>query len=304
MKKNVFLLLFSVLCLGAMAQQLPQFSQYRLNDYVYNPAVAGSNPYNEAKSNNRYQWVGITDAPRTYILSVHGQHRSKKVGLGGCLFTDIVGPTRRTGVYFTYAYHLKLNEKMKLSFGLNGGIMQFMIDASKITLRDPVDAVIGNQLQSVLLPDFGAGFYLYSDKFYIGGSVPQIFQNKIKFADYSYTSLSKLATHYYVTAGYKFDLGEDFKLEPSVVVKYVDPAPVQTDMGLRAIYREKFWLGAALRTKDAVSALVGYVYQENLTFGYSYDFTTTNIKNYSTGTHEIMIGIKFNKKPPVSTSSY
>lgn len=304
MRKIVYSLLMLLPALGSEAQQLPQFSQYRLNDYVYNPAVAGARPYYEAKSNNRYQWIGITDAPRTYILSVNGPHRNKKIGLGGCLFTDIVGPTRRTGIHFTYAYHMKLNETMKLSLGLNAGLLQFMIDASKITLRDPVDGVIGNQLQTVLLPDFGAGFYLYSEKFYVGVSAPQILQNKIRFADYSYTSLSKLATHVYATAGYKFDIGEDFDLEPSAVMKYVTPAPVQFDLGARVIYQEKVWLGGALRTKDAISAMIGYVYQENLSFGYSYDFTTTNLKNYSTGTHEIMIGIKFNKKPTSTTSSY
>ncbi len=304
MKRILYTLLLSLPFLSAEAQQLPQFSQYRLNDFVYNPAVAGVNPYYEAKSNNRYQWIGITDAPRTYILSVNGPHRSRKIGFGGCLFTDIVGPTRRTGVYFTYAYHLKLNEEIKLSLGLNAGLLQFMVDASKITLHDPVDGVIGNQLQTDLMPDFGAGFYLYSNKFYVGASVPQIVQSKIKFSDYTYTSLSKLATHYYVTAGYKFEINDDFDVEPSAVMKYVSPAPVQFDLGARVIYQDKVWLGGALRTKDAISAILGYVYQENLTFGYSYDFTTTNLKNYSTGTHEIMIGIKFNKKPASTTSSY
>lgn len=282
------------------AQQLPHYSNYMVNDYVMNPAIGGSNPYFEGKSNNRYQWIGITDAPRTYILSVNGPTKNLKMGLGGILFTDIVGPTRRTGLYASYAYHLKMSEKIKVSLGVSGGILQFMVDGSKITLRDPADNVISGGVQSVIIPDFGAGLYIYSTdkKWYVGASVPQILQNKIKFFDNSTTSLSRLATHIYATAGYKFTINDDFKIEPSACIKYVSPAPLQFDIGVRAIYQERIWIGGAFRYLDAVSAMVGYTMQENITFAYSYDFTMTNIKKYSTGTHELMIGIKFHKVTP------
>jgi type IX secretion system PorP/SprF family membrane protein len=296
--KKLLTLLLIVSCLTKLnAQQLPQYSNYMINDYVMNPAIGGSNPYFEGKSNNRYQWIGITDAPRTYILSVNGPTKNLKMGLGGILFTDIVGPTRRTGLYLSYAYHLKMSEKIKVSLGISGGILQFAVDGSKITLRDPADMVISNGLQSVIMPDFGAGIYVYSTdkKWYVGASVPQILQNKIKFFDNSTTTLSKLATHYYASAGYKFTINDDFKIEPSTCIKYVTPAPLQFDLGIRGIYREKIWLGGAFRYLDAVSAMVGYTMQENITFAYSYDFTMTNIKKYSTGTHELMIGMKFHK---------
>ena len=297
MKNSLYITVLVLLVQCINAQQLPQYSNYMVNDYVMNPAIGGSNPYFEAKSNNRYQWIGITDAPRTYILSVNGPTKNLKMGLGGLLFTDIVGPTRRTGIYLSYAYHLKVSEKVKVSLGLTGGLLQFTVDGSKITLRDPSDLVISNGIQSVLMPDFGAGVYVYSTdkKWYVGASVPQILQNKIKFFDNSTTSLSKLATHFYASAGYKFNLNDDFKIEPSTCIKYVKPAPLQFDIGLRAIYQEKIWVGGAFRYLDAVSAMVGYVMQENVTFAYSYDFTMTNIKKYSTGTHELMIGIKFHK---------
>ena len=298
MKKCFYIFIFILSSVVVRAQQLPHYSNYMINDYVMNPAIGGSDNYFEGVSNNRYQWIGITDAPRTYILSVNGPTKNLKMGLGGLLFTDIVGPTRRTGLYFSYAYHLKVSEKVKISLGLSGGILQFMVDGSKITLRDPSDLVISNGVQSVLMPDFGAGVYAYSTdkKWYVGASVPQILQNKIKFFDNSTTSLSKLATHYYVTAGYKFTITDDIKIEPSTCLKYVKPAPFQFDLGLRAIYQEKIWIGGAFGYLDAVSAMVGYTMQENITFAYSYDFTMTNIKKYSTGTHELMIGIKFHRK--------
>ena len=299
MKKYVIILLIFVSVVELFAQQLPQYSNYMINDYVMNPAIGGTNPYFAAKSNNRYQWVGITDAPRTYILSVNGPTKSQKVGLGGLLFTDIVGPTRRTGFYFSYAYNFKIAEKVKVSFGLSGGLLQFAVDGSKITLRDPGDNVITNNYMNVLMPDFGAGVYVYSTdhKWYVGASVPQVMQSKIKFYDYSSASLSSLATHMYATAGYKFSLNDDFKIEPSTCIKYVSPAPLQFDIGVRAIYKDKLWVGGAFRYLDAVSVMVGYILQENITFAYSYDFTTTNIRKYSSGSHELMIGIKFHKSP-------
>jgi type IX secretion system PorP/SprF family membrane protein len=279
------------------AQQLPHYSNYMMNNYAMNPAVGGSNPYVEGVSNNRYQWVGITDAPRTYILTVNGPTKSLNVGLGGLLFTDIVGPTRRTGFYLSYSYHLKLTDNIKLSMGLSAGALQFMIDASKITLRDPSDQIISNGIQSLLTPDFGAGLYAYSmdKKWYAGVSVPQILQNKIRFEEVPSTALSKLATHFYATGGYRYTLNESIRLEPSIMLKYVKPAPLQFDLGLRAVYKDKFWIGGAYRYLDAVSAMVGYTLQQNLSFAYSYDFTTTNIRKYSTGTHELVIGIKFHK---------
>jgi type IX secretion system PorP/SprF family membrane protein len=299
MKKLIYTFLFVVFALCGYAQQLPQYSNYMINDYAMNPAVGGSNSYFEGKSNNRYQWIGITDAPRTYVLSVCGPFKNLKMGIGGQLFTDIVGPTRRTGLYLSYAYHMKVSENIRVSLGLNAGILQFMVDGSKITLHDPSDAVISGGLQSRILPDFGAGVYVYpqNHRWYFGASVPQIMQNQIKFFDYETSTLSKLATHFYVTGGYKFDVGDNFKVEPSTCIKYVSPAPLQFDLGVRGIYKEKLWLGAAYRHLDAISVMVGYTMQENLTFAYSYDLAMTNIRKYSTGTHELMIGIKFHKTP-------
>jgi type IX secretion system PorP/SprF family membrane protein len=296
MKKLLTLPLFLVLALWCEAQQLALYSQYMVNDYVMNPAIGGRHDYFEAMSANRYQWIGITDAPRTYILSVNGPGKRKHIGLGGYLFTDIVGPTRRIGCDFTYAYHAQLNDNVKLSLGLSAGILQFAVDGSKITLHDPVDLVISNGYQSVLLPDFGTGFYLYGPNWWIGSALPQIYPAKIKFFDYSTDAQGKLATHSYTMGGYKFHLGDDFILEPSFLVKYVKPAPVQLDLGLRCIYKEKIWVGGTFRTMDAFSLMAGYTYQENLSFSYSYDITTTNIKNYSSGTHELVLSIRFGKK--------
>ena len=296
MKKYIKRLL-CILCflpgMSLFAQQLPQYSQYMLNDFVLNPAIAGRSDYWEAKSNNRYQWVGIPDAPRTYMLSMQGPFKNLKMGIGGNIYTDIVGPTRRTGIDLSYAYHIKISKNYKLSLGISGGIVQYAVDGSKITTHDPGDPVLSANYQSTIVPDIGAGIYFYSKKLSVSLGFPQIYQANLKFFVDQATNQSKLAQHFYGLVSYKFSLGQDFILEPCVLVKYVAPVPVQLDAGAKLTYKNAVWIGANYRTGDAVSALMGYMFKNWLMFGYSYDYSITPIRKYNSGTHEIMLGLRF-----------
>lgn len=303
MKKILHIIVFLIVN-DLYSQQLPQYTQYTINDFVVNPAIAGTLPYYTAKANYRYQWEGITDAPRTYILSVHGPLKSSmKIGIGGYVFTDFVGPTRRTGIYGTYAYHLQLKENLKLSLSLAFGALQFMIDGSKITLRVPGDYILTNGVQSTVLFDAGFGFYLYHPKYYIGGSFPQLLRNRIKFFKFGENPTARLADHYFLHGGYKFFIGDKFKIEPSALIKYVKPVPVQVELTLRAFYNDFIWLGTSFRSEDSFSALIGFTLQHNLFFGYSYDFLSSNLKNYSSGSHELMIGVRFLQKEKTAVPS-
>lgn len=281
--------------LSARAQQLPQLTQYQFNDYVFNPAVAGTRNMFELRSGHRYQWVGIQDAPRTFTLSGTTPLGSK-MGVGGLLFTDIVGPTRRTGLQFSYAYHLKLTEDLKLSLALSGGLLQFLIDGSKIQLHDTGDPVMDDQLRGGIEADATFGGMLYHPKYWLGVTVPQLMGNKVAFLDNNDGTLSRMERHYYLMGGYRHEMG-DFKLEPSVLVKYVAPVPVKLDVTATVRYRDSFWVGASYRTNDALCAMVGYWHKQQFQFGYSYDVISSNLKNYSTGTHEVMLAITIGKDP-------
>lgn len=295
-RKYYYTWLLGILVICAGAQQLPQYTQYMLNEMAINPAVAGKDDYADVRSNNRYQWVGITDAPRTYMLTGHGPIKDKNMGVGMNLYTDIVGPTRRTGISAAYAYHLKIKDDMRLSMGLSAGVVQWGIDGSKLTLHDDGDENLLTSYRTTYVPDFGAGLYFHKkDRFYFGFAVPQLYQAPIGLYDNSSKS-SKLVSHFNLNGAYKFDLNEDFKIEPSFLVKYASPAPVKVDGGVRVIYKEQVWLGAAYRSHDAVTALIGYMYKNYLMIGYSYDYTTTNLQKYTTGTHEIMLGVRFSRK--------
>jgi type IX secretion system PorP/SprF family membrane protein len=279
---------------GLHAQQLPQLTQYQFNDYVFNQAVAGSRPFFELRSGHRYQWVGIQDAPRTFVLSGTSPVGAK-MGVGGYLFTDIVGPTRRTGVQFSYAYHLQLAPDLKLSLAASGGILQFLIDGSKIQFHDQGDPIMDSQLRGEIKPDATFSFLLYHPRFWFGASAPQLLNNKVVFVDDRTGDMSRMVRHFYAMGGYRLPIGEDFKLEPSFLVKYVDPVPVKADLNATLRYKDAFWIGASYRTNDAWCAMLGYWHKQSFQFGYSYDIITSNLRNYSTGSHEVMLAVTIGK---------
>lgn len=275
------------------AQQLPQFSQYMFNQYAFNPAYAGVKDNWEAVTNNRYQWLGITDAPRTFTLSACGPLKNEKLALGGYLYTDIVGPTRRIGFQTSLSYHLQLSETIHLSFGLSLGFNEWVLDADKITAYHPDDFYFSNGLLRSFDPDGKFGLYLYHDDWYVGASMEQIFHDKLSFTATQIGSESYLEDHYYFHAGYNIALGDDLVLQPSTLLKLGPPAPPKLDFNLMATYRKMIWAGLGIRTRDAVSVMAGFRYKDMLTIGYSFDITTTDLKNYNSGTHEVLLGIAF-----------
>jgi type IX secretion system PorP/SprF family membrane protein len=291
---GLLVVLSFLITIKGFAQQIPLFSQYQLNKYVYNPAVAGSEDYLDIRFMQRYQWRGITDAPRTFNLSAYSPIQNQKMGVGGILYSDIVGPTRRTGVQGSYAYHLSFKNNMKLSFGLALGVDQYVVDGTQIKLDDIDDPSLLNYRGSSMEFIAKFGVYFYADNFYVGFSIPQLFNDQIKLYE-STTDLSKLEDHYMLNGGYKFHLGDDFILEPAVMFRYVSPTPVQTDISLWAYWREMLWLGFTYRTYDAIAFSVGFNYNETFLLGYSYDYTLSDLSTYTSGSHEIMLGIRFNQ---------
>lgn len=290
--------LLALLCFSmvGISQQLPQYSQYMLNELAINPAVAGRDEFSEVRSNNRQQWLGITDAPRTYMLTLQGPIKDKHMGLGMSVYTDITGPTRRTGGSLTYAYHLKIKEDMHISMGLSAGIQQWAVDGSKITLHDEGDEQLLTYYRAAPVPELGAGLYFYKkDSYYFGISVPQMYQAPLNVYPGA-SENSSLARQLNINGAYKIKINEEMQVEPSFLIKHEKPAPVKVDIGARLIYKSELWGGLVYRHKDAISVLLGYMYKNYLTIGYSYDITTTQIRKYSSGTHEIMLGLRFSRK--------
>lgn len=292
--KRILSILFVFGAVFTYGQQLPHYTQYLINDYVTNPAIGGTSPYFKAQSNHRFQWVGITDAPRTYIFSLHGPIVNDKMGVGGYVFTDFTGPTRRSGFQASYSYKVNITDDIKLSFGLAGGLLQFAVDGGKVNLEDINDLVLSTSLQSSLVLDMAAGLYLYEeDRWFFSISAPQLVGSKLQFFDTYTNTLSRLSNHYFAAGGYTFDISSDFQIQPSFLIKYISPVPIQVDANVRAIYQENVWVGLSYRSEDAIGAMLGYNFKERFMFGYSYDFPISNLRKQSTGSHELMVGFRF-----------
>ncbi len=319
MKAIQYSIIFLSIAYHGLGQQLPQFTNYMQNDYLINTAAAGKNDYYEISALNRYQWVGIQDAPRTFTVTVAGPNKKRNMGFGGQVFTDIAGPTRRIGGRASYAYHMKLGQKIKLSFSAYLGLLQYGIDASKVRLgTTDIPDVISTNYQRSLVPDIGSSAYLYQqNKFYFGVSFPQMFKANLKFEKRIPTN-SSLSTLVAAHGGYTFDIGNNMGIEPSFLMKYEAGAPINLNLGFRAIYDKQHWLGFMYKGADgqtnqyakglfaqnnikwtkgeSVCMLVGMTYKKYLSIGYSYDYTISRLASYNSGSHEIILTLLINKE--------
>jgi type IX secretion system PorP/SprF family membrane protein len=299
MKKiSIFII---AICFGGMlkAQQLPQITQYMINNYAVNPAVAGMYDYYQVKTTIRDQWVGITDAPRTTILSIYGR-KSRNVGLGGLVFNDEIGPTSRMGGSASYTYSFSMTRAIKMSFALSGGFTQFKICKECLEVEDQNDPLMlgGDVVRT--LPDATFGFNVYADNWYFGAAVPQLLSIKLNLMDddfariYDTTSQNgKLMQHIYVLGAYKYDFNPSWSIEPSLLLKTVGAAPLQADFGIKTTYNDKLWFGMDYRNNGEMAALLGYSIQDRYMIGYSYDIPSSDMSGSAGGSHEFMIGIRF-----------
>jgi type IX secretion system PorP/SprF family membrane protein len=275
------------------AQQLGIYSNYLLNEYYYNPAVAGTRDVFLANLNYRNQWVGFNEAPRSYMASVYGSWKGKrKVGLGANVTAERAGLIQKTGVYATYAYHFAFTEKLRLGLGVSGGYQQYRIRLYDVRVVDNGDDMLTGNVLNAGAPDMNAGFYLYHDKFWLGASGFQLLNSKLNFA----SSNSKLTAHYYASAGVNLKINKKNIIQPSFLLRMNQPLPYQVDASLRWMYDKKFWAGLSYRTDDSYCVLAGFNYKDLINIGYSFDYPFNGLQKYSSGSHEIWLSWTMNKK--------
>ena len=304
MKKYYLSALFVVVgTLAAFAQQRPQYTQYMVNPFLLNPAVAGTEDFADFRAGYRKQWAGFEGSPRTMYLSAHtnigkqmvtnNRTRNKKNGfhgVGGVITNDAIGPTTTTTVSAAYSYHLKVSKKIFASLGLMGGFNQFSLDGSKLIAANANDGLIAGQAK-MGMGDITLGGWVYSDRFYVGASMAQLAPS-IQFTQTGQRNDYSLTKHYFIMAGYSIPLGYDFKLIPSVCIKGASPAPLSFDLNAKLRYKDFLWGGVSYRNRDAVAAMVGIIINNTFDISYSYDYVTSGINKYTGGSHEIVIGYR------------
>lgn len=309
----------------AQGQQRPHYTQYILNNYIINPAVAGIENYTDVKISHRHQWVGLEGAPVTTYFTIHGPLRKSDYnrstatgfnpsgdnprgrsywqdytsaephhGIGFTMLNDRTGPLNRFSAYGTYAYHLGISEQTSIGLGVSAGLQNMRLDASKLNFGNQfqVDpAVAGSGYLNRLSPDLNVGVWLYSADYFLGVAAQQIIPSKLKFSSDTLTlSDGRLVPHLFISAGYRMFLNDDMSFLPSVMLRYVNGAPMGFDLNAKLQYRELLWLGASVRHQDGVAGMVGVNVSNALNLGYSYDVTTSRLNTVSRGTHEIVVG--------------
>lgn len=282
------------------AQQDPHYTQYMYNMNVINPAYAGSKENLAFGLLYRKQWVEIEDAPTTFTFSGHTP-AGKNVGLGLSLISDEIGPVTEQNAYADFSYTLNLGGEHRLAFGIKAGATFHKVDFTKIipTLPDPADGVFSENISNVT-PNVGAGFFYYTQKYYVAFSVPNMLNSK--HLDYNGRAYGNEVSHYFLTGGYVFDLSPNTKFKPFMMLKSSFNAPTSLDISTNFLFFEKFEIGATYRLEDSFGAMVNYAITPNLRLGYAYDHIVSDLKVTTPSSHEIMLLFDVNFPKKVSRS--
>ncbi|SDB41769.1 type IX secretion system membrane protein, PorP/SprF family [Flavobacteriaceae bacterium MAR_2010_188] len=280
----------------SIAQQLPQFSQYMYNTISINPAYAGSREIMVINLLNRNQWVGVNGAPVTQTLSVHSSVPGTKLGLGLSVINDKLGYDNTTYIYSDVSYTLNLSDKYWLAFGLKVGASKFSLDDD--IYNDPAynnDPYL-DYLYNGWDPNFGVGIYFRSDKFYMGLSSPKLVNYK-KRSDLDYIPIDRVS--YYLNGGYLWEYNSsNLKFKPTFLLKYTNGAPLSVDVTGNVLLYDKLWLGLSYRLKDSFGAMANFNIAKGLNIGYAYDYITSDLAPFTSGSHEIILQYEFNFPRP------
>jgi type IX secretion system PorP/SprF family membrane protein len=229
----------------------------------------------------------------TNSIAFYGPHAKLDMGYGGYVYNDVTGPTSRTGITGSYAYNIAVTGDIRLSMGLSASVMQYRIDGTQLNPADVSDPSILSLVSTSYLPDAGLGLYLYADQFYVGLSAAQLLNNNIKIFD-NKDGLNRLKTHFNLIGAYHFWIDENWLIEPSLMVKGTAPKELGFDITARIEWKQTLWTAVSYRYSEAVGVMLGYSFDKSLFFGYAYDIGISDLRKYNTGSHEVMIGYRFN----------
>lgn len=326
MKNRLLLILLTACGTGsfAHAQQGVQFSQYVFDGLTLNPAYAGYKGAPYLNGTFRDQWTGFTGAPKTATVTFDALTNvsDERMGLGVQLLYDQLGPQQNYSLTGSYSYRIPLrgdeaDNPHRICLGIGGTLSQYSLNGSSFQYEDPGDPEISDiTVRTKFVPDANFGVYYYTKHFYAGGSIMNLFSldggRRIYYANGStYSSLLE-GTTMYLTAGGVMDVSDEVKFKPSVMIKEDFKGPTNADLNVFFLFDEVLWVGGSYRTSariwnkdnlqsnlaasDAASVMAEFYVTPELRVGYSYDFTTSGLSNYQSGSHEISVGYVFKTK--------
>jgi type IX secretion system PorP/SprF family membrane protein len=303
MKKLYFLATFALMTfVDVSAQQDPHYTQYMYNLSVINPAYAGSKENLSGGLLYRKQWVNIEDAPTTGTFFVHSP-AGKNVGLGLSAISDKIGPVEENNIYGDFSYTLNLGGENRLAFGLKAGAtfhkVALFSQIGQSNVPDLGDPAFSSDTNNTFF-NLGTGLFYYTNKYYIGLSVPNML--KSKHLDFNGRKFGSETSHYFLTGGYVFDLTPSVKFKPFAMIKSAFNAPTSLDVSTNFLFNDKFEIGATYRLEDSFGAMVNYAITPNLKIGYAYDHIVSDLKVTTPSSHEVILLFDLNFPKKVSQS--
>lgn len=312
---------------GTRAQQLPQGALYTLNPYVVNPALSGAYDFADVRLSYRRQWQGLDDAPTTAYLTAHtpigygtkisGSARTPRYaggiarapappagswrwGVGAVLLADRTGPTERNIGQLTGAAHVSLPDDWQLSAGVGAGVLQYVLRFDRIQTATPSDPILPDGRVSQVRPYFSAGLLARKGNFWGGASVLSLPAITMAYPTPSGGQpTSRLIPHYYLTAAYRLAIADEWVVIPQLWLKKAGPASASLDSQVRVQYADRLWGGLQYRHKDSLGGVLGMALSSNLTLTYAYEYPLSAISSVSTGSHEVLLGFRFNNRAAV-----
>ena len=269
-------------------QQDPQYTQYMYNMHIVNPAYAGSHGTLNVGLLHRTQWVGLDGAPSTTVATINAPIR-KMVGMGLSIFADKIGPVKEQNLFVDFSYTIQTSDYGNLAFGLKGGLTFLDANLSGLDLGDNLPDVVFNDDINKTYANFGAGAFYYTDRFYVGLSMPNILNQFHLKKEGGIISEAAEKMHYFLASGYVFDLNNDLKLKPSILLKGAGGVPLSIDISGNVLINNKMEFGLSWRVDDSLSALMNIEVAPLVRLGYAYDHTITNLGDFNSGSHEIML---------------
>jgi type IX secretion system PorP/SprF family membrane protein len=277
---------------STFGQEHPLYSQYMFNGLVINPAYTGSNESLTATAASRAQWTGLDGAPKTQVASMHSPIKLSRSAVGGVFIHDEVAVTDQFTFYGTYAYRIPVSEHAKIAVGAQAGVTYYRANLNDLIIVTPggqPDPAFA-QTETRYLPNLGIGIYYYSQKSYIGLSLPQVINNKWDNQDA--ISKSRQTRHFFLNAGHVFDLTTNLKLKPNVLLKWIEGKEFQFDVNANLLIHELLWLGVSYRMNDSVDGLMQWNITPQFSLGYSYGYPITDIAATQYGTHEVVVNYR------------
>lgn len=315
MRKIVFVITLAAMSGYAFSQQLPIYSQYLLNSFMINPAIAGSDGYTSVNVTSRKQWIGLSGAPEVYSASFQTRllkreyvlktrrNRKKlfrpstdgKVGLGGHIYDYQSGLIRRTGFQFSYVYHTWIQRRTQLSFSIGLTGYHFRIKEKEIKFENPQDPVLGDYLRrGLFVPDVVVGAYLRDERYTLGFSADQLLGSFARVGSRRFSNYD-MKRHFYLMGSYSFFLSAESEIRPSFLLKTSEELKPQADLGVTYFFdnfKNAYWAGISFRTNSAIISYIG-IRADNIFLGYAFDFSLNDIQKLTYGTHEISAAFMF-----------